>query len=126
MPQTLPSLRLTGATILRDGALQDRSVAFAEGRITRGPLPEVDLTGYLVLPGIIDLHGDAFERHMAPRPTAPFPWRQGCAPPTVTRPPMASPPPGWRKAGPGRVVTAAPISPCRCLTRWRPTAPTTP
>ncbi|MCA1337149.1 alpha-D-ribose 1-methylphosphonate 5-triphosphate diphosphatase [Pseudooceanicola marinus] len=77
MPHTLPSLRLTGATILRDGALQDRSVAFAEGRITRGPLPEVDLTGYLVLPGIIDLHGDAFERHMAPRPTAPFPLATG-------------------------------------------------
>ena len=43
------------------------------GRITRGPLPEVDLTGYLILPGIIDLHGDAFERHTAPRPSAPFP-----------------------------------------------------
>ncbi|MGI3166318.1 alpha-D-ribose 1-methylphosphonate 5-triphosphate diphosphatase [Pseudooceanicola sp. 200-1SW] len=77
MPQTLPSLRLTGATILRDGALQERSIAFAEGRITRGPLPEVDLTGYLVLPGIIDLHGDAFERHIAPRPTAPFPIATG-------------------------------------------------
>ncbi|MFD2854410.1 alpha-D-ribose 1-methylphosphonate 5-triphosphate diphosphatase [Seohaeicola zhoushanensis] len=27
----------------------------------------VDLDGYLVLPGIIDLHGDGFERHLAPR-----------------------------------------------------------
>ncbi len=72
MQSTYPSLRLTGAAILRDGALQHRSIAFADGRITRGPLPEVDLTGYLVLPGIIDLHGDAFERHVAPRPTAPF------------------------------------------------------
>lgn len=77
MPVTLPSLRLTGATVLRDGALQNRSIAFAEGRITRGPLPEVDLTGYLVLPGIIDLHGDAFERHIAPRPSAPFPIETG-------------------------------------------------
>ncbi len=67
------SLRLTGATILRDGALQRRSVAIEDGRISRGPLPEVDLTGYYVLPGIIDLHGDAFERHLAPRPSAPFP-----------------------------------------------------
>ena len=73
----MPSLRLTGATILRDGALQSRSIAFAEGHITRGPLPEVDLTGYLVLPGIIDLHGDAFERHIAPRPSAPFPLETG-------------------------------------------------
>ncbi|KAA2312042.1 alpha-D-ribose 1-methylphosphonate 5-triphosphate diphosphatase [Pseudooceanicola sediminis] len=77
MRQTLPSLRLTGATILRDGALQQRSLAFADGRITRGPLPEVDLTGYLILPGIIDLHGDAFERHISPRPSAPFALETG-------------------------------------------------
>ena len=27
----------------------------------------VDLRGYLILPGIVDLHGDGFERHIAPR-----------------------------------------------------------
>ena len=79
MTLTLPHLRLTGAQILRDGQLQRRSISFAQGRITRGPLPEVDLTGYLVLPGIIDLHGDGFERHMAPRPSAPFPMAAGFA-----------------------------------------------
>lgn len=79
MTNTLPDLRLTGADILRDGQLQRRSISFAQGRITRGPLPEVDLSGYLVLPGIIDLHGDGFERHMAPRPTAPFPMAAGFA-----------------------------------------------
>lgn len=72
MSHILPPLRFTGATVLRDGELQQRSVAVADGRITKGPLPEVDLSGYLILPGIIDLHGDAFERHVAPRPTAPF------------------------------------------------------
>jgi alpha-D-ribose 1-methylphosphonate 5-triphosphate diphosphatase len=75
----LPPLRLTGAHILREGALQARSIAIADGKITRAPLPEVDLTGYLVLPGIIDLHGDGFEHHMAPRPTAPFPMAAGFA-----------------------------------------------
>ncbi|MBD3766118.1 MAG: alpha-D-ribose 1-methylphosphonate 5-triphosphate diphosphatase [Rhodobacterales bacterium] len=75
----LPPLRLTGAEILRDGEMQRRSIALADGRITRGPLPEVDLTGYLVLPGIIDLHGDAFERHIAPRTGAAFPMRAGLA-----------------------------------------------
>lgn len=75
----LPPLRLTGATILRDGELQRRSLAFAEGRITTGPLPEVDLTGYYLLPGIIDLHGDSFERHIAPRPSASFPLLSGLA-----------------------------------------------
>lgn len=77
MPFPLPPMRLTGADILRDGEMQRRSVALANGRITRGPLPEVDLRGYLVLPGIIDMHGDAFERHIAPRPSAPFPVRSG-------------------------------------------------
>ncbi len=75
----LPPLRLTGAEILRDGEMQRRSIALADGRITRGPLPEVDLTGFLVLPGIVDLHGDAFERHMAPRVSAPFPIDAGLA-----------------------------------------------
>jgi len=75
----LPPLRLTGARVLRDGELQRRSLALAEGRIARGPLPEVDLTGYLILPGIIDLHGDGFERHITPRPSAPFPLATGLA-----------------------------------------------
>lgn len=72
MPAFLPPLRLTGAEILRDGEMQRRSLGIAQGRITRGPLPEVDLSGYLLLPGIIDLHGDAFERHVSPRPNARF------------------------------------------------------
>lgn len=72
-----PPLRLVGATVLREGQMQKRSVAMQDGVITKGPLPEVDLTGFLVLPGIIDLHGDAFERHIAPRPSAPFPIETG-------------------------------------------------
>ncbi len=75
----LPPLRLTGARTLRDGELQLRSVGLADGRLTRGPLPEVDLPGYLILPGIIDLHGDGFEHHMAPRPSARFPLLTGLA-----------------------------------------------
>lgn len=77
MDRTLPPLRLTGATILRDGLLQDRTVTIAAGRIASGPYPAVDLSGYYILPGIIDLHGDAFERHIAPRPSAPFPLAMG-------------------------------------------------
>jgi alpha-D-ribose 1-methylphosphonate 5-triphosphate diphosphatase len=75
----LPPLRLTGAQILRDGEMQARSIGLAEGRILRAALPEVDLRGFLVLPGIIDLHGDGFEHHMAPRPTAPLPLEAGLA-----------------------------------------------
>lgn len=77
MPMQLPPLRLTGATVLRDGEMQQRSVAITDGRIAKGPYPAVDLSGYLIMPGIIDLHGDAFERHIAPRPSAPFPIETG-------------------------------------------------
>lgn len=34
---------------------------------------QIDAKGLLVLPGIIDLHGDAFERQMMPRPGVGFP-----------------------------------------------------
>ena len=66
------SIRFVNATTLRENELQNRSVAVEDGCISKGPHPEVDLDGYYVLPGIIDLHGDAFERHIAPRPRAPF------------------------------------------------------
>lgn len=68
----LPPLRLTGAPVLIDGALHDTDLTLAGGQIGHGPGIEIDLRGYLVLPGIIDLHGDGFERHLSPRPTAPF------------------------------------------------------
>ncbi|MCY4348024.1 MAG: alpha-D-ribose 1-methylphosphonate 5-triphosphate diphosphatase [Aestuariivita sp.] len=29
--------------------------------------PSIDLAGYMILPGMVDVHGDAFERHIAPR-----------------------------------------------------------
>jgi alpha-D-ribose 1-methylphosphonate 5-triphosphate diphosphatase len=66
------SLRFTGACVLRNGVLQNRSVAIADGVISKGPLPEIDLSGYLILPGIVDLHGDGFERQIAPRPRIDF------------------------------------------------------
>lgn len=58
------SLRLTGAEVLRDGKMQRRSVAIQNGRVTKGPLPEVDLSGYFVLPGIVDLCGLGFQNRM--------------------------------------------------------------
>lgn len=69
----LPPMRLTGAQVLRDGNLFHDAVGLVEGRLVDAALPEIDLRGYYVLPGIIDLHGDGFERQMFPRPTAPFP-----------------------------------------------------
>lgn len=57
-----------GAHVLRDGALDQGCLSMAGGRIVDEVQPKhVDLTGYMVLPGIVDVHGDGFERHLAPR-----------------------------------------------------------
>lgn len=76
---TLSPLRLTGANILRDGKIRPGALSITEGMIVDDRLPEIDLSGYLILPGIVDLHGDAFERHIAPRAATPFPIVSGLA-----------------------------------------------
>ena len=63
----LPPLRLTGAEILYENGLHRDAISIAGGRIATSGGREIDLSGYRILPGIIDLHGDGFERHMAPR-----------------------------------------------------------
>ncbi len=35
--------------------------------------PGIDVAGCLILPGIVDIHGDAFERQIMPRPKTAFP-----------------------------------------------------
>ncbi|MGK7880596.1 MAG: alpha-D-ribose 1-methylphosphonate 5-triphosphate diphosphatase [Crocosphaera sp.] len=40
-------------------------------------LPTIDAKGLLMLPGIVDIHGDAFERAIAPRPGSHFPLKMG-------------------------------------------------
>lgn len=71
---------LNGRVLLPDGTLERTNVRLAEGRIaevserTPGAGVQVwDARGGLVLPGMVDLHGDAFERQMLPRPESPFP-----------------------------------------------------
>jgi len=62
------NLDLTGAEVLGPQGLHRDGLSFAEGVIVDAPVGrEVDLSGYLVLPGIVDVHGDGFERHLAPR-----------------------------------------------------------
>lgn len=61
-------LRLIGAEVLLPDGLSEAPVCLAEGRIVAdGPAREIDLSGFMVLPGIVDVHGDGFERHLAPR-----------------------------------------------------------
>jgi len=58
-----------GARVLRPDGWSEAPLAISDGRIsdTRGGTRQIDLRGYRIVPGIIDLHGDGFERHMAPR-----------------------------------------------------------
>ncbi|MDC0658160.1 alpha-D-ribose 1-methylphosphonate 5-triphosphate diphosphatase [Leisingera sp. SS27] len=62
-------LTLQGGDVLRPGGLETAGeIAIAGGLVADAPAGRVvDLSGYLVLPGIVDAHGDGFERHLAPR-----------------------------------------------------------
>ncbi|MEL6587704.1 MAG: alpha-D-ribose 1-methylphosphonate 5-triphosphate diphosphatase [Pseudomonadota bacterium] len=60
-------LTLKGGTVLWPGGLAGDDLHMAEGRLVDAPGRGIDARGYLVLPGIVDLHGDGFERHLAPR-----------------------------------------------------------
>ncbi len=66
---SLPGFDLTGAEVLVPGAgLQRVTLSVAGGRIVEARAGRrVDLAGFRVLPGIVDIHGDGFERHLAPR-----------------------------------------------------------
>ena len=71
-------LRITGGTVL----LGEAGPAKADLALKDGLIDRIgggsggwafDATDLLVLPGIVDLHGDAFERQLQPRPGVDFP-----------------------------------------------------
>lgn len=68
-----------GLCLLPDEGLVPADVYLADGLIAevrRGHLERsggIDAKGCLVLPGIVDIHGDAFERQIMPRPKTVFP-----------------------------------------------------
>ena len=65
---SLPALTLTGAEFLWPDGPGPGPLSLRDGLITDDPAPRrVDLSGFLVLPGMVDAHGDGFEHHLAPR-----------------------------------------------------------
>ena len=71
----LPSWLVTGGRVLIGETFEERSLSIAEGMIAaeEGDCDQmIDASGLLVLPGIVDIHGDAFERQMMPRPGVSF------------------------------------------------------
>ncbi len=68
----LPDTELAnGALLIQDGAI---------ARVVDGPLPydargpRLDGRGMLLMPGLIDMHGDMIEREIEPRPNARMPY----------------------------------------------------
>ena len=57
-----------GARVLRAQGWSDDPLSMADGALQASTgTRSIDLSGYDILPGIVDVHGDGFERHMAPR-----------------------------------------------------------
>lgn len=67
-------VRIAGGEVLGPDGTERRDLYLADGRIVdRADGAEtVPAEGLLVLPGIVDIHGDAFERQLMPRPGVRF------------------------------------------------------
>lgn len=71
-------LHITGGRVLTEDLVRadlttdDALIAALDAAAPRAAL-RLDASGLLVLPGIVDIHGDAFERHIMPRPGVSFP-----------------------------------------------------
>ncbi|WP_457301263.1 alpha-D-ribose 1-methylphosphonate 5-triphosphate diphosphatase [Phyllobacterium sp. P5_D12] len=66
---------IQGGRILADQKLATRDLSVTAGVLTEVPARNVsviDASGLLVLPGIVDIHGDSFERQIMPRPGVHF------------------------------------------------------
>ncbi|MDE2197609.1 MAG: alpha-D-ribose 1-methylphosphonate 5-triphosphate diphosphatase [Rhodospirillales bacterium] len=73
----MQSLHITGGQVLAEGALHATDLVIEGDAIaglgTGTARHRLDAADLLVLPGIVDIHGDAFERQMQPRPGVDFP-----------------------------------------------------
>ena len=75
----MTDILIEGGRSLLCGELAEASLAIANGKIAgvgvagRRASLQIDARGLLALPGIVDIHGDAFERQMMPRPGVDFP-----------------------------------------------------
>lgn len=70
---------ITGRRVLGAAAIGPATLGFDQGSIAspqQAPEsgPCIDAGDLLVLPGIVDIHGDAFERAVMPRPGVSFPY----------------------------------------------------
>src|SRR5262249_33414720 len=77
--QIVTEIHIEAGRALLGDEFSKTSLSIADGRIVdvgasgEGHAIALDAADLLVLPGIVDLHGDAFERQMMPRPGVDFP-----------------------------------------------------
>ncbi len=64
---------IEGGTVLRAGRLEPATLGIEGAAIGAPGGRRLDATGLLVLPGIVDIHGDAHERCLQPRAGVDFP-----------------------------------------------------
>ncbi|MGX0904715.1 alpha-D-ribose 1-methylphosphonate 5-triphosphate diphosphatase [Roseovarius sp. MBR-79] len=71
------TVTLSNARIVTPEGLHHGALTIEDGQIAALDAParglQVDMQGDLILPGLIDLHGDAIEKEVEPRPNAFFP-----------------------------------------------------
>ena len=71
-------IAIEGGELLKGGEFAEGVLTVSGGNIATlsfaaaRSLPRLDARGLLVLPGIVDIHGDAFERQIMPRPGVDF------------------------------------------------------
>ena len=85
--------------------VDDTGVSQSQGKIT------FDLQGFMVLPGIVDLHGDGFERHLAPRRGAVKDLQNGLEATITNCLPMALQRLFWRSFTAGKMACGALLLP---------------
>lgn len=76
-PQSPPLAGITGRRVLGAAGIGPATLGLRDGNVaqqTPGSGPCLDAGDLLVLPGIVDIHGDAFERAVMPRPGVSFPY----------------------------------------------------
>ena len=97
--------------LLADGRIAPATLALEGDRIAAvgrwDPAGALDLGERLLLPGIVDLHGDAFERQVMPRPGVMVDPAVGLADTDRSSAPTASRPPSTASPGRGSRACAA-------------------
>lgn len=74
--QAVEAWVLEGAKALIGDEMIRADVCLSDGLVSEEPAPaaqRLDASGLLLLPGIVDIHGDAFEHNIMPRPGVAFP-----------------------------------------------------